>query len=260
MDEFTLDEIESEQSRTKACLKFRAKLEKLYRIETVSRECKSVAVSFVFAVMLCNIFILSDYFVADSDFFLYAFSRLVLLTPVCLLLSYLLYKNKAPYDVLVCLIPCWMTAIFSALLMMSHGGYRSNYLFGDILVIICGCIVGRPQLFPAVLSVSFQCVCYHIVLFASNVVVPRDRGFSSLFCLSGAALALLTLYMLEVAARRAFLSSAQARLFSRSYSPGARTRPVERVVGCRRARVRSARNAVGRFFDGGSALEGRGLA
>ncbi len=27
-----------------------------------------------------------------------------------------------------------------------------------------------------------------------------------------------------------------------------------------RARVRSARNAVGRFFDGGSALEGRGLA
>ena len=47
---------------------------------------------------------------------------------------------------------------------------------------------------------------------------------------------------------------------SRSYSPGRGLGLLSASLDAGRARVRSARNAVGRFFDGGSALEGRGLA
>ena len=49
-------------------------------------------------------------------------------------------------------------------------------------------------------------------------------------------------------------------LTNRSYSPGRGLGLLSAWLDAGRARVRSARNAVGRFFDGGSALEGRGLA
>ncbi len=47
---------------------------------------------------------------------------------------------------------------------------------------------------------------------------------------------------------------------NRPYSPGRGHSLLRASLDAGRARVRSARNAVGRFLDGGSALEGRGLA
>ena len=122
---------------------------------------------------------------------IFVVSRLCIATPLCLLLIIAIWK-KVAYQFSISLIPLVQTVTLSGAIMLGHGAYRTNYLFGEILLMISGCVMGRLCMSYAIVSVALQCLCYFSLLFLTDAV-PRDSRFvATLYCVSGAVVALMS--------------------------------------------------------------------
>ena len=213
---------------------FAPQIERLYKGEATEYSKKHVVVHWLIGVFLFDMFIASDYVLVPKDILLYATARLAVMTPVCLAVLYLAAHFRRWYNALISAMPVLMSATLAFLLMVSHGSYRSDYLFGNILVLISGCIINRSPFGYALVSVLLQCVLFHIVLFGSDIAPPGGQLLHMLFCVSGAIVAVITSYTLEKDRRRTFLLGLRVRLLNRELEVVAMTDPLTGLANRRR--------------------------
>ena len=215
-------------------LTFSPDIESLYRREAVSGSRTPVFVSWLIGIVLFDLFLASDYVVASDDLMLYAIGRLGIMTPACLAVLYLASRFGQAYNGLISSMPVLVSGTLTTLLMISHGSYRADYLFGNILILICGCVINRAPLAYAICSVCLQCALFNIVLFGSDIVPAGHRLIHMLICLSGAVVALITSYMLERDSRKAFLLAMRVRLLNHDLQTIAMTDPLTGLANRRR--------------------------
>lgn len=186
-------------------LNFQARLEDRYRRESIEHQYRLVAVGWLIGLGMYDLFVASDYMLAGDGFQTYVAIRFLFVTPVCLFLIWRIWRRSSHYDLLVGLIPTTMIIGLSAALIMTDGDYRTHYLFGNILLMVCGGVVGRPRTQFVAVMASLQFACYVTVLQTTDFVPGPSKLVCILFCLSGAMASILTAYASEKSMRHSFL-------------------------------------------------------
>ncbi len=230
----SLASIEREMTAGRLWPRFSLPIECLYRADASAASKKPVIGLWLIGIFLFDMFLISDYVVAPGDFVLYATCRLLILTPACLASLYLAARLPGLYNALVGTAPVLMSATLAFLLIVTHGSYRADYLFGNVLILICGCVINRTPLGYAIVSVLLQCALFEIVLFVSDIDSSAGRLLHTLFCISGATVALITSYALERDLRQAFLMGLRVRLLNRELEQFAMTDPLTGLANRRR--------------------------
>ena len=213
---------------------FSRQIERLYRSEAACLSARPVVTPWLIGIVLFDMFLASDYVVAPKDFIIYAVFRLLIVTPACLTVLVMAVRHRSAYQALISAMPVLMSAALAFLLVTLHGSYRADYMFGNILILICGCIINRSPLAYAIVSVLLQCAMFHTILFGSDIVSSGGRLLHSLFCISGAVVALITSYTLETDRRQTFLLGLRVRLLNRELEAVAMTDPLTGLANRRR--------------------------
>ena len=205
---------------------FPSVLESAYRQNLIDNQRRAVIAHLLIAVGLSDAFLINDYFVAGHDLLLYAIGRLGVTTPVCLLALAIALRYRRAYEYAVCIPTLTMSAVLSVLIFKTHGAYRTEYLFGDILVMMCGSVITRSRLRFASLTIMLQCAFYVTTVLATDVMPAVSLLVSLLFCLSGAIVSLLTAHAFEQSSRSSFLLSMRVTLLNRELEAAANTDPL----------------------------------
>ena len=162
------------------------------------------------------------------------------------MLAAMVAKNENTMNSSSVALPAICTGTLSTLLMMTTGDYRSSYLFGDILIMMCACVIGRPRLPNAMITVALQCLAYHGALFISNIVSLKSTVVSSLYCISGGVICLISLYAMEAMSRNAFLLNLRVMLLNRQLETWRRRIPSRAWATAGRSRTRRGPSGKGR--------------
>ena len=186
--------------------------EDAYTKDLIAGQCRTVVLHWLIGIGLFDIFLINDYLMAPKDIVLYAVGRLCCMTPVSLLALAVAVRFRRTYEYAVCVPPIAMSAVLSFLIVSTYGSYRGWYLFGDILLMMCGSVISRARFRFALFTLSIQCLCFVYVLFRSDAIPSESVLVGSMFCLSGAVFALLTTYSLDKASRAAFSMRTQISL------------------------------------------------
>lgn len=186
-------------------LKFNAILEDQYRKLTIESNHKQVAMTWIVGLVLYDLFIISDFFASEDYFFLFLVGRFLIATPLCLLIIVLIWRKSALYDFMVIACSLVMTAVLTGLIMMTDGTFRLDYLFGNILLMVCGSVIGRPRTIVSFPVIVLQVICYIFALQSMDHIHTSTRVVSVLFCFGGAVIAFLVSYGLEQISRRSFI-------------------------------------------------------
>lgn len=216
-----------------ASFRLPAAIEALYGEDTVAEQRSSVALNMIVVVLLFDSFVLNDYFMLRDDFTVYLIGKFLVVTPVCLLCVAML-KRVASYQFALWLFCVTLAGTLSAMLYVSGGAYRGNYLFGLLLIMVGAVALTRPGLRCALSAILVQCACFATLLFATDIVPPEGRVVNLLFCLSSGVIAAFTGYALETVNRRAFLLKLRVQLLNRDLQAAAVTDPLT-GLGNRRA-------------------------
>ena len=180
-------------------------LELAYRSEEGASQGKSVAANWMFGLFFFDFFLVNDYLVTGASFPYYVIGRLGICTPMCIALALLIRKGNKNCDIFASGLPVVAAATLSVLLLIGHGEYRSDYLFGNILLMVSGVTVNRARFRWAAASIGLQCVCFQIIVQFSDVLSREGSNVANLYCLSAASIALLSSATLDRGNRRAFL-------------------------------------------------------
>ncbi len=229
-----LASVEREMLRARIWPNFTPQIERLYRNEAAAYSKKPVVMLWLMGLCLFDMFLVTDYILAPGDLLLYVTGRLAVATPACLALLYAAVHVRSCYDALISTMPVLLSATLTFLFMTSHGSYRADYMFGDILILMCGCVINRSLFGYALVSVALQCVLFQVVLFGSDIVTSGGTLLHMLFCVSGAVVALVTSYTLEKERRQSFLLDLRVRLLNRQLEMMAMTDPLTGLANRRR--------------------------
>ena len=211
-------------------------VERAYRKQMIKGQGRSVIAHWLIGVGLYDLFLANDYLVAPDDILLYALGRLGCVTPVCVLALAAGFRFRSIYEYAICVPPLIMSAVLSILIMNTHGSYRTYYLFGDILLMMCGTVISRSRFRFTLGTVVLQFACFAFTLFHTDAVPANSLLVGMLFCTSGAVLALLTAFALEQASRMAFLMSTRIGMLNRELEAAATTDPLTGLANRRGAR------------------------
>ena len=207
-------------------LRFSDAVETIYNREMISVIHRSTSIQLLVGVFLYDTFLFSDYYLDYKSFDKYLIGRVLICTPICLFISFWIAQGSRYYQWLTCIYPLALTATLSGLIIATEGTYRTNYLFGNILIMICSAVITRAHVPFVTLTVVLQSVCYILVLALSDVVAPGSEPVSILFCLSGAVVAVMASYAIERTNRRAFLLNQSIQSLNRELEAAARTDPL----------------------------------
>ncbi|KQR69944.1 GGDEF domain-containing protein [Rhizobium sp. Leaf341] len=186
-------------------LAFPADVEALFRSQNVEQQHRLVAFGWLIGVFLYDLFIISDYVRTGAYFHTYVVIRFLLVTPICLIIVWNIWRKSEYYDLMLGLIPTTMVVGLSAALILTEGDYRTHYMFGNLLLMVCGCVIGRPRTQFVAAMVALQVIAYLMVLETTNIIPPESKPVSILFCLSGAVVSILSAYAAEKSMRESFL-------------------------------------------------------
>lgn len=224
-------------------LAFPAEAEVLFRRQNVEQQYKLVFIGWLIGLFLYDLFIISDYVLTGAYFQTYVVIRLLFVTPVCLVLLWGIWRKSPYYDLLVSLIPATMVVGLSTGLMLSEGDYRPHYVFGNILLMVCGCVVGRPRTQFVAVIVALQFIGYLAVLQVTDIFPAESKPVSILFYISGAVVSILTAYAAEKSVRQSFLLDQRIKYLNAALNIQALTDPLTGL-----ANRRSFEQATGRHW------------
>lgn len=203
--------------------RFSATHELQYRCESVAEQRQSFLINCLIGCVLYDMFLISDYIVTNESFHYYVIGRLGVFTPICLSSLYMIWRGSKFYQILICVPFVTAAATLSLLLTVSHGPFRSSYLFGDIFLMICGCAIARPRLPYAVCMVLLQFVIYQVTSLTTDIFDAESKIVGMLFCFTGGVVTIMTAYAIEQISRRAFLLSLRLRLMNQKLEAMAMT-------------------------------------
>ncbi len=229
-----IDDIDRALDSRWSCVAFSGVIERLYRRDAIAEHRKSVALNMLAALCLFDSFIANDYVVLRQAFPIFLVGRFLVATPLCLACALLVLRRETLYDLSIWTFGFVTAGTLSALLWLSAGSYRDNYLFGDVLIMVSSVALTRPRLPVAMASILAQCACFEFVVATTDIVSPDGRIVSLLFCMSAAIIAALTAYAIESVNRRAFLLKLRVQLLNRDLHAQAAIDPLT-GLGNRRA-------------------------
>lgn len=186
-------------------LSFPDTAESLFQCRNVEQQHKLVTFGWLIGLALYDLFIVSDYYLADTGLKTYIVIRLLFVTPICLIIIWSISQKSKYYDIMIGLIPTTMVIGLSTALVLTRGEYRAHYMFGILLLMICGSVVGRPRTQFVALIVTLQAASYFLILQTTDIIPAQSKPTSILFCLSSVVVSILSAYAAEKSMRESFL-------------------------------------------------------
>jgi diguanylate cyclase (GGDEF)-like protein len=187
-------------------LRFPGPLERYFESSTGAERCRRLVARGLLAVVIYDLFLISDWRITPDVFAIAAVLRLGVVTPLALLLMVALWRNP----------PVWLRELIGAsaavlacgttfgLMLLSEAPYRTAQHHAIILVVLFATIVQRLR-FPyaalsAVICLGFQAVALWYIDY------PYDPRLTTNMILAGAVvLSLIAAYTIERDARLVYL-------------------------------------------------------
>ena len=171
---------------------------------------------------------------------MYFISRVFAITPLFLWIIYRVYKKNKHSEYLLAALPVLINGVQSIDIIWGSGSYRASYLFGEMLVCVCGYIVTRPRFRLVIVSVALQTACVFATLQVTDITEDM-KVEGSLYCLCACVVTIMAAYALEQISRRAFMLGLRVRLLNQELERMAMTDPMTGLGNRRRLEVATDR-------------------
>ncbi|MCH8180426.1 MAG: diguanylate cyclase [Proteobacteria bacterium] len=193
---------------------FPADMERQFLRDGAAMRAQHFLLSGLIALLVYNGFLLADYLMARDVFWLAVVLRLLVFTPISLLVLYLFHRGALPWlwrdsplavDVLALLGGLGAALSLGILLVVSHSPLIFFYPVGFIVVITYGNVVQRLRFWFAAAFTGLLLVIYVASVMGTPSFPPRLLWTVSSLVLSVAAFTLSATYFLERDERRRYL-------------------------------------------------------
>ncbi|MBB4065843.1 GGDEF domain-containing protein [Gellertiella hungarica] len=195
-------------------LRFPPAIERDYDLETGPRQIRQLTLSALVGMGLYNLFLIADYLLLRDVFGLAVFVRLLVVTPVSVLLYLIMQENRlAPHRNLLASINVVLSFAATAwLLVQSADPLKVMYNQGSLLVILYACLIQR---LPFRHSFAAALACN--IVFALSVSMQGIASFETLVAIeltvvTGSIFILVAAYTMEREQRLLYLLSLKERL------------------------------------------------
>ena len=207
-------------------LTFSPAMERLYRARYVEQMHKEVALGWLLVAVLFNTFLISDYFVARSSFEWFVIARVLIVTPACMAIAALLWNKVSFCEMWAVIPPIILAGVLSILIVNTEGEFRQHYLFGNLLIMIHGCILARPKMIYAAVSVGLQFLIYILAIRYGDFLTFPTNSVYYLLGTANAAGSMAAVYALDSFDRRSFLMGRRIEQLNRELSAQSLTDPL----------------------------------
>ena len=207
-------------------LTFSPATERLYRAQYVEQMHKEVAPAWLLVAILFNTFLISDYLVARPSFEWFVIARVLIVTPACMAIAALLWRKVAFCEIWAVVPPIILSGTLSILIVSIEGDFRQHYLFGNLLIMIHGCILARPKMTHAAVLVGLQFLIYIVTIHYGNFLTFPTNSVYFLLGTANVAGSMAAVYALDSFDRRSFLMGRRIEQLNRELSAQSLTDPL----------------------------------
>lgn len=207
-------------------LTFSPATERLYRAHYVEQTHKEVALGWLLVAILFNSFLISDYLVARSSFEWFVVARVLIVTPACVAIAALIWKKVAFCEIWAVVPPVILAGVLSILIVLTEGDFRQYYLFGNLLIMVHGCILARPKMIHAAVSVGLQFLIYIAAIHYGGFLAFPTNSVYFLLGTANVAGSMAAVSALDLFDRRSFLMGRRIEQLNRELSVQSLTDPL----------------------------------
>ena len=221
---------------------FPPETEALYRAHIIEQDHKHVAVAWLICVCLLNSFIVSDFILAQPYLTTFLVGRLLVMTPAGLITAAFLWR-KSPFHEVLSVAPAviW-TGTILVLIAITEGDFRQHYLFGCLLIMMGGVVIGRPRPRCAVVAVGLQLLLYLMMLQHADFISEANKLTFVLFGTATAVVSMLAVSALDSASRRSFRLGLRIERLNQELAAQSLTDPLTKLANRRAFEQAAARH------------------
>ncbi len=216
LQDLTIEALDREIDGGFRLLRFSPRLEYLYEDETrASREHYFIRTTQL-AIILYNIFLLTDYLMMPDVFWLAVLGRSCIFTPLLLVVWLVIHRGP----------PCWiregaasLSSVVSVTVAMTIVGMSRSadmviYQTGDVLILVFCAVVQRLRIRYALATTISVLIIQLSIATSLPGMTPRIIVYNVLFFLTASVLLLAAAYTLEREQRRSYLLDLRNRLLN----------------------------------------------
>ncbi|WP_181705557.1 GGDEF domain-containing protein [Chthonobacter rhizosphaerae] len=198
-------------------LRFSSALEAAFERELGPERCRQMIWRGVLAIVLYNLFLVSDFFLAPDVFAEAVALRIGIVTPIGLAIVLLLRSNPPPLvrEGLQAFITVVASATILAVMLMSESPYRFDLHYGIVLCILFATVVQRVRFWYAVVACLGSQLCYSIGVASLPELDMVQMLSANLVFGAAVAFSLVGSYNLEREQRLGYLHTVRERMRSR---------------------------------------------
>ncbi len=195
-------------------LAFPPPLECAFERETVDERTRMFVICGIIAVILYDIFLITDYVTLNDRFTEMVIARLGIFTPSLIVMMIVAHRFRSTHirELLASMGGVLCVILPMTVMTFSQSPDRLSYQYGSLLAIMFSSIIQRLRFTYAALSLTAM-LAIQLVTTALSGIFTRDTYVANaLFFVTGSILLLMAAYFLERSERRSFLFNLRSRL------------------------------------------------
>lgn len=210
--------VEGELRRGAVWLRFTPEIERLYQEDTGARHLRRMTVSALIALLFYNLFLIADYLMIRDVMGEAIVVRLVIVTPLSMLIYLLMQKSRLTlfHDVMATANVLLVVGSSAYLLVISQDPLRAIYNQGFLLIVVYFCLIQRIRFWSAVICCLLSNALFTVSLLMQGLAPVEMILAIEMTVVIGSLFILAAAYAMEREHRLFYLVSLKERLHART--------------------------------------------